>query len=133
MKHRVLLAVCLVFVFLTASTPRQALAQVPTVEQLTARVAELDRRVAELEHRLRILEGPTARPENPAVRGNWRDIANWRKLQAGMTMDQVSDLLGPPEKVVASGPMALWYFGKGGGGNVTFMSNKLNGWSEPSR
>jgi hypothetical protein len=49
------------------------------------------------------------------VRGNWRDVANWRQLKKGMKMDQVKDLLGEPDKVMASATLTLWYWGWGEG------------------
>jgi cell division protein FtsB len=135
MKHRILLASTVVFAFLATTTPRHAWAQVPTVEQLTAQVAHLERRVDELEKRLRALETPqiTLQSENRVARGDWRNVANWRRLRDGMSMDQVAELLGQPDKVEA-GYVTFWYYGYPGGGHVRYSSSKkLDGWSEPSR
>jgi hypothetical protein len=133
MNHRIKVASCLAVVLLTAASPRPAWAQAPTVEQLAARIAELEKRVLEFEQRLRALESPqvTARPDNRAVRGNSRDIANWRQLRVGMTMDHVSDLLGQPERVVVTG-LTTWYFPNRA--HVMFnLQAKVMGWEEPSQ
>jgi hypothetical protein len=134
MRYRIILANYLAFACLAAFSPRPALAQVPTVEQLVTRIAELEKRIAELEQRLHAVEGlqtPT-RPENRAVRGNARDLGNWRQLQLGMTMNQVSELLGQPERVSAIITISWSYPNRG---SVVFnaQSKTVMGWEEPSR
>jgi outer membrane protein assembly factor BamE (lipoprotein component of BamABCDE complex) len=133
MKPQITFASFLAVVFLAAVSPRQAWAQAPTVDQLVTRVAELERRVAELEQRLRALEVPevTARPENRAVRGNSEDIANWRQLRVGMTMEQVSNLLGEPDRVVVIG-LTTWHYPNRA--HVMFNpQSRVSGWEERHR
>jgi len=118
--------------------PHAAFSQSPSAEQLLARVRQLERRVDELEQRLRRIESQKeSQPatETRAPTGNWRDIDNWRRLKIGMTMNQVSDILGRPEKVDAGLSLIFWYWGYPSGGEVFFDNdtNKVRGWSEPSR
>jgi outer membrane murein-binding lipoprotein Lpp len=134
MKLRVIFASVVASAVLAASTPQLASAQAPTVEQLTARIGDLERRVADLEQRIRALQGvqAAARPERPAVSGSSLDIGNWRRLDMGMTMPEVSRLLGEPVRVDALGNINWLYQS---GGMVTFdpRSKKVQGWQEPSR
>jgi outer membrane protein assembly factor BamE (lipoprotein component of BamABCDE complex) len=88
----------------------------------------LERRVTALENRVTQLEGgsqlnqPRATPQtsNP-----------WRSLQNGMTMDQVRDLLGEPIYVRSSSSFTYWFYGEDmSSQTVTFLNQRVNGWSE---
>jgi hypothetical protein len=115
---------------------RPVQAQDSAVEVLSQRVEKLEHQVAELELRLRALEAPAQPARVDATRaaaGDWKQLANWRRLRQGMTMDDVTMLLGQPDRVNASSYLVLWYYGDISGGSITFdaRSQKASGWSEP--
>jgi outer membrane protein assembly factor BamE (lipoprotein component of BamABCDE complex) len=58
-----------------------------------------------------------------------QDRSQWRKLQRGMSKDDVRKLLGEPGKVSVAKYYEFWYYA---GGSVTFDSKgRLDGWNEP--
>jgi outer membrane protein assembly factor BamE (lipoprotein component of BamABCDE complex) len=57
------------------------------------------------------------------------DRSQWRKLQRGMSKDDVKKLIGEPGKVSVAKYYEFWYYG---GGSVTFDSKgRLDSWNEP--
>jgi hypothetical protein len=124
----------LLFVALTViCLPAVAEGQTASSDSLLRRIDVLDRRVADLERRIRELEAPTTvgagRDFRVSTAPNWRDLQNWRQLRRGMTMDQVRALLGEPNRVDAGG-VTYWHWPNA---HVYFMSDVLEGWSEPRR
>jgi hypothetical protein len=132
MTRLLLLPVALAFWATPAKT------QESEVQVLNRRVEQLERRVAELERRLQALDASPQAPRLDAPRpapGDWKQIGNWRRLRKGMTMDEVSALLGQPDRVDAIG-FTTWTYGTVfAGGNVLFdeRSQKVTAWSEPHR
>jgi hypothetical protein len=117
--------------------PAVAAGQESSAESLLRRIDLLERRTADLEQRVRELEAviklEPSRDQPVPGSANWRDLANWRRLRRGMTMDQVRALLGEPERVNAS-INTYWYWGPPNYAEVYFdHQGKLAGWSEPSR
>lgn len=100
------------------------------VAQLERLVQQLQQRIAQLEARLTATPAKAPRNASPA---DWRDKGSWRRLRKDMTMDEVSALIGEPEKVSAQTYTIYWYWGYPGGAQVTFdaESNLVDGWSEP--
>jgi multidrug efflux pump subunit AcrA (membrane-fusion protein) len=121
----------LVAVFTAASIPTVAVGQnvsadslLRRIDSLQRRTADLERRVSELEALIRVVpSGSRAVPASP----NSQDVANWRRLRRGMKMDAVRALLGEPESVDA-GYLTIWHYP---GARVTFIEEKVDGWSEP--
>ena len=117
--------------------PTPCLAQQDRTKLLEQRVAALERVVLMLQQRVAKLEAALERPYKsvrPGVaKGNWREKSNWRRLRKGMTMDQVTELLGEPEKVRAGSYLTVWYWGHPGGGSVDFdgETSRVDGWDEP--
>ena len=127
------LRAALVATLVAASIPAVAEGQEPSSDSLIRRIVLLERQAAELEQRVRALEvliksEPSQGQPIPAST-RWRDLANWRRLRLGMKMDEVRALLGEPERVDA-GYVTYWRWS---GANVSFISGKLEGWSEPQR
>jgi outer membrane protein assembly factor BamE (lipoprotein component of BamABCDE complex) len=57
------------------------------------------------------------------------DRSQWRKLQRGMSKDDVRKLIGEPGKVSVAKYYEFWYYA---GGNVTFdAKGRLDAWNEP--
>lgn len=114
--------------------PTVAVAQNALVDSLRRRVDSLERRTSALEGRVSALEAlvgaqiPTSQPV-PAPAGS-QALANWRRLDRGMTMDQVRKLLGEPTSVGATGQLTMWSYPDYA--QVTLVSAKVNGWSEPT-
>jgi len=100
------------------------------VAQLERLVKELQQRLSELEARLAASPAKTPRVANPA---DWSEKTAWRKLRKGMTMDEVTSLIGEAEKVSSQPLIVFWYWGYPGGGQVEFDAdtNLVVGWSEP--
>ena len=114
-----------------SSIPAVATGQGTSTDSLLLRIDLLERRTADLEQRVRELEAviksePSQGQPIPAST-RWRDLANWRRLRLGMKMDEVRALLGEPERVDA-GYVTYWRWTDA---NVSFVSGKLDGWSEP--
>ena len=97
------------------------------IDSLQRRTDDLERRVSQLEARVK--DQPSRSQVAPAS-ANPRDIANWRRLRRGMTMDDVRALLGEPESVNA-GYITTWHYPKLA--EVSFTAEKVYGWSEPRR
>jgi len=58
--------------------------------------------------------------------------AAWRRLQVGMSQDEVRSILGEPGKINVSPPVTLWLYPDALGGNVVFdEKGKVQGWNEP--
>jgi hypothetical protein len=119
--------------------PAVAAGQESSADNVLRRIDLLERRTADLEQRVRELEAlikvEPSRDRPVPASANWRDLANWRRLSRGMTMDQVRALLGEPEKVDANSLVTWWYWDFASGAYVQFdtSSGKLDGWSEPRR
>ncbi|PYO45218.1 MAG: hypothetical protein DMD33_00200 [Gemmatimonadetes bacterium] len=125
------LRAALVATLVAASIPAVAAGQDTSTASLLRRIEVLERANTDLEQRVRELEAviksqPTQGQPIPAST-RWRDLANWRRLHLGMKMDEVRELLGEPERVEA-GYVTYWRWTDA---NVSFISGKLEGWSEP--
>jgi transposase len=96
------------------------------IEILERANTDLGQRVSELES---LVKSKPSKGRPIAMSARWQDLANWRQLRRGMTMDEVKELLGEPERVEA-GLVTYWRWAHA---NVYFMSDELAGWSEPER
>ncbi len=129
-----LLRAALLAALAVSSIPAVATGQGASTDSLLRRIDLLERRTADLEQRVRELEAliktePTRDRPVPTPT-KWRDLQNWRRLHRGMKMDEVRSLLGEPERVEA-GYLTYWYWDYPVGPKVSFVSEKLDGWSEP--
>lgn len=109
-----------------AALPRAAVAQCTSTDSLQRRIDVLERRSVDLERRVVALEALARTPTTPPIPTSPK-LENWRKLQIGMSMDDVRALLGEPDRVDAGG-ITLWSWGNA---DVEFMSGKVSGWHEP--
>jgi TonB family protein len=114
-----------------AFIPAVAAGQDTSTVSLLHRIELLERANTDLEQRVRELESliksePSQGRSLPAST-RWRDLANWRQLRPGMTMDEVRALLGEPERV-EGGPVTYWRWADA---NVYFIDGALTGWTEP--
>ncbi len=113
------LAIAGTVLFFVAASPAQA-------TSLESRVVELEQRVSELETKI---ASPTSSEssERPLFGEKWKDIANWRKLQIGMTQVHVRQLMGgEPDKIARiSSDSEIWYFGYPGGGRIELRDGRV--------
>lgn len=128
-----MLRAALISALAIASVPVIAEGQERSAADLVRRIEQLERSNADLERRVRELEAlgkttPSKAQPGPAS-GNWRDLANWRRLRKGMSVEDVRLLLGEPDRV-ESAVFTYWYWA---GADVHFYDEKLYGWSEPRR
>lgn len=106
-------------------TPVQGLAQ----ESLESKVRTLEETVQLLERRVTSLEAELREQSAPASVPSGKE--NWRKLQHGMSPDDVEMLLGSPEKVHSTSVTITWYYPSGGHVRFDTRSRKLEAWREP--
>ena len=118
-----------------ASIPAVATGQDTSTASLLRRIELLERANTDLARRVSDLEAliKSAPSQSQPIPSStkWQDLANWRQLRRGMSMDKVRALLGEPERVMAMIGRVFWDWP---GCQVQFDNNgKLDGWSEPSR
>lgn len=103
-------------------------------EQLAQENAELRARVAGLEARMAQLEGRSAPVAQTPATGKALDLDQWRRCRAGLTKEQMVELLGnaTTEQFASAAnqypDMETWYYGTPGvgpGGSVVFMGGKV--------
>ena len=127
----VILRSALLAALAAASIPTVAAEQDTPTASLLRRIELLERANADLEQRVRELELllKSEPSKGPPIQAStrWRDLANWRQLRKGMTMDEVRALLGEPDRVDA-GPFIHWRWTDA---EVFFSDDGLEGWSEP--
>ena len=118
-----------------ACVPSVAVAQNVLVDSLLHRIDSLESRTVDLERRVSALKSligaqpSTSQPVPKSARS--LDLANWRRLNQGMTTDQVRKLLGEPTGVAAMSQLTFWDYPELA--KVIFRSGKVDGWSEPVR
>ena len=99
-------------------------------------ITKLRQKVTELENRIKEMEIMLAKyqeQEKVLLESGlgWQNRKNWRKLETGMTSDQVLSILGEPIKTI-TGVKTLWYYPDVYRGYVSFDDKgRLTGWNEP--
>lgn len=99
-------------------------------------VQMLQNKISRLEERIQCMEALVNEyllrdKTEMAVVYEWENKKNWRKLEYGMTEDQVQKILGDPAKMI-KGVRTLWYYPNKYCGYVSFDENgRLSGWNEP--
>ena len=96
---------------------------------LRQKIIELENRINDLEKLIK----NSGEPNNiqPAPGPGWQNKKNWRSLKAGMTKQDVHEILGEPIKTI-DGVRTLWYYPNIYCGYVSFDENGcLTGWNEP--
>ncbi len=96
------------------------------------RISQLEKEVQEIKQRLSLLESPSASSnprqiQSPPGEG-WKLLSNWRKLNTGMSHEEVRSLLGEPQRI-NGGELAIWQYSNRG--EVIFMRTKVYEWREP--
>jgi len=115
---------CIPFVFILCQSPAQA--QQLRVEALEERIAQLELRVAALEMKL-------IQPEARSIQASekWKNRSLWRRLQDGMSRDEVESLLGEPRRI-DGGYLTCWYYSPQEYHSiVNLREGKVTGWTEP--
>ena len=96
------------------------------------RITQLENQVNELKLRIQKLENTQSNASNQqkqvVANEGAKSIANWRKLNRGMSYNDVRGLLGEPLRIEGGG-IATWRYASNG--NVVFIRDKLSSWDEP--
>jgi peptidoglycan hydrolase CwlO-like protein len=132
MKKRFFYVAFVVFcITLTTSfVPSLATAQKATIAELQKKVERLEERVSELEKLVEELRQQNLSPIKitaPPESKKSQVKQNWRRLQEGMSMEQVEQLLGVPPNI-RGGAYTTWSYEPG---SVTFYHGEVTNWSEP--
>ena len=97
-------------------------------------IKKLETKITELEQRIKYLETLIVNKSNKELitSGSWKNKKNWRKLELGMSMDNVENILGEPHKV-DGGSITTWYYNKSDRyhSHVKFYKGRLDRWTEP--
>ena len=96
------------------------------------RINQLEKELQDIKQRLSLLESPSASSnprqiQSPPGEG-WKLLSNWRKLNTGMSHEEVRSLLGEPQRI-NGGELAIWQYSNRG--EVIFMRTKVYEWREP--
>lgn len=98
------------------------------------RIAKLEKDLQKAMSRISALEkkfSATSKAHKTVIAGEgWKSLANWRRLETGMSYDTVRKILGSAHRV-DGGTLAHWYYKNGG--DVRFFDGRVNGWIEPKR
>jgi len=80
-----------------------------------------------------IIPGPTTQPTAPTSPPI--DLIPWRKLQVGMSKDQVRAILGEPTSIRVYSTLSVWSYESkvAWTGRVNFDNKGVSGWVEPQR
>jgi hypothetical protein len=96
------------------------------------RLTQLENQVNELRLRLQKLENPLPNASNQqkqvVANEGAKSIANWRKLNRGMSYNEVRGILGEPMRIEGGG-IATWRYASNG--SVVFIRDRLSSWDEP--
>ena len=110
--------------FLAANAPAQD----------SERITALEKEVQELKVRLSRLEAsPDASEKKPPPAAPSEDVAslsNWKKLKTDMTTSQVRAILGEPIRIDGAA-IVSWHYRNGG--QVRFITGRVERWSEPRK
>jgi hypothetical protein len=130
----------LLIVFMFYAIPRLAYGDDAQILELRNRIEYLEKKVETMNQTLikmmAILDSSSSVSRvQQSVTPNqlkWEDKQNWRKLRTGMSKNEVTDLLGEPDRIDKFTSFEVWQYGYPGGGNVHFSSKeKIESWSEP--
>jgi outer membrane protein assembly factor BamE (lipoprotein component of BamABCDE complex) len=98
----------------------------------SARISQLENEVKELRLRVLKLENLQLNANNQlkqvVANEGMKSVVNWRKLNRGMSYDEVRGILGEPLRIEGGG-IATWRYSNNG--SVTFIRDKLSSWDEP--
>ena len=118
-------------IFLAAQASASAAGGTPAEQEIRT----LQQQVRELQERVDRLEASMARgvPVNRAeevepVPGGWREAFNWSLLVKGMTMEEVIEILGEPQKRRSANKYEFWEYGDG---LVRIYLRRLRSWDVP--
>jgi outer membrane lipoprotein-sorting protein len=130
MKHlKIFSTTIFLFFALSLAFSLPCIAQEDEVAKLRQKISELESRIKELETALaKNQETEKSHDESGYA---WQNKKNWRKLETGMSRNEVLTLLGEPVKII-EGVKTLWYYPDLYRAYVSFDDKgKLIGWHEP--
>ncbi len=96
------------------------------------RISQLENAINDLRIRVKQLENSQSNASNQqkqvVVNEGAKSLANWRRLNKGMSYNEVREMLGEPLRI-EGGSFTYWYYAKKG--RIVFYGDKLDGWNEP--
>ncbi len=129
-----------------------AIAQTPSKDDLRAEISLLKQRVQNQEKRIAALERTFAEIEasqnpseqkrtnesEPLTPGDWKVPSNWDRVALGMSLEQVTEILGTStnQSLSVGSAVTLYYQGEVSGsgyvsGNVRFFENRVTQINKP--
>ncbi len=109
-----------------------ALANFSSFANDSERISQLENAVNELRMRVKQLENSQSNSSNQhkqvVVNEGAKSLANWRRLNKGMSYNDVRGILGEPSRIDTGG-FTYWHYANNG--RVVFYNDKLDGWKEP--
>lgn len=118
------------------AVPKPRIIEVPGVGavEFPAEMSEeqVKQAVAELGQVQEARPAPSMDIKPPRQLERWRNRVNWRSLTKGMSREDVRRVLGEPNRI-EGGSFEHWYYGPlGTSARVTFYSDVVSSWTEPS-
>ena len=96
------------------------------------RINQLENEVNELRQRIQKIENfqsnVTSQQKQLVADEGARSLANWRRLNRGMSYNDVRTLLGEPLRIEGGG-IATWRYSNNG--RAVFIRDRLSSWDEP--
>jgi len=107
----------------------QCIAQDEEITKLRQKITELENRIKDMEAILTKYQ-EQEKYQDESSNGS-QNRKNWRKLEIGMSSEEVRSILGEPIKTI-DGVKKLWYYPDIYRGYVSFDNKgRLTGWHEP--
>jgi hypothetical protein len=119
-----IITICLLFAFTSISSFASDTQRLSALEK---EVQELNLRLSKLESSNQV-QGDSKAATATAKGDGWKHQKSWRTLSAGMSPNEVRNLLGDPQQV-RGGNVTFWTYPNKG--DVTFMGDTLHQWREP--
>ena len=115
----------LLAIALTLSTFSSFASDSERITQLENEIYELRLRVKQLEN---FQSNANNQPKQVVVNEGAKSLANWRRLNRGMSHNDVRAVLGEPLRI-EGGVLTSWHYANNG--RVDYIRDKLDSWKEP--
>ncbi|NVK00093.1 MAG: hypothetical protein HWE12_01005 [Oceanospirillaceae bacterium] len=102
-------------------------------DETADKLERLEKMIVALHNRLEVIEKKLSSEKAVSAISSdgYKSVSNWRKLETGMSTDDVRALLGEPLKINGGGVADWFYDNDIWHSKVTFVSGRLQAWAEP--